>query len=121
MMMAMTWMVALAMANAIATMEVDVDVLGGGLTSLGASPLLSEPHDQPYPTQPYATKPLQFHNFTNCDTIPYKLPTVSARDGAMGRGMLCQGHHTTVRPYDVRRTTGTTYNVQQYDMVTHAE
>ena len=33
----------------------------------------------------------------------------------------CQGHRTTVRPYDVRRTRGTTYNVRQYDMVTHAE
>ena len=108
MMMAMIWMVALATANAITTMEVDVDVLGGGLTSSGAPPLLSEPHDQPYPTQPYATKPSQFPNFTNCDTIPYKFPTVGAGDGAMGRGMPCQGHRMM-------------YNVQQYNMVTHAE
>ena len=33
----------------------------------------------------------------------------------------CQGHCTTVRPYDVRRTTGTTYDVRQYNMVTPAE
>ena len=69
----------------------------------GSLSLLSEPHDQPYPMQPYATKPLQFPNFTNHDTIPYKFPMVGAGDGAMGRGMPCQGHHTMVRLYNVRR------------------
>ena len=110
-MMAIIWIVALATANVIATMEVDVDVLGGGLTSSGVPPSLSEPHDPPYPTQPYATKPLQFHNFTNSDTTPYKPPMVGARDGAMGRGMPCQGHRTTVRPY--KRYGGTTYDLRQ--------
>ena len=57
---------------------------------------LSEPHDQPYPTQPYTTEPLQFHNPTNPNTTPYKFLTVGAGDGAMGKGMPCQGHHTTV-------------------------
>ena len=72
---------------------------------------LSEPHDQPYPMQPYATEPSQFHDPTNPNTTPYKFPTVGAGDSAMGRGMLCQGHLTSVRPYDV----------QQYDMVALAE
>ena len=87
----------------------------------GLLSLLSEPHDQPYPMQPYVTKPLQFHSVTNPDTIPYKFPTVGAGDGAMGRGMPCQGHRTTVQPYngtmyngyDVQCTTGTTYNVRR--------
>ena len=57
---------------------VNVDVMGGGLTSLGLGvpPLFSKPHDQPYLMQPYATKPLQFHSFTDPDTTPYKFPTV---------------------------------------------
>ena len=77
--------------------DVDVDVLEGrGPTSLGLPPSLSEPHDPPYPTQPYATKPSKFHSFINPDTIPYEFPTVDAGDGAMGRGMPYQGHHTTV-------------------------
>ena len=94
--------------------DMDVDVLGGGLTSLGAPPSLSEPPDQPYPTQPYATKLLQFHSFINCDTTPYKFPTVGAGDGAMGREMPCQGHRTTVQPYNgtmVRCMTYDKYNV----------
>ena len=74
--------------------------MGGQPTSLGLLSSLSEPHDQPYPTQPYATKPSQFHSVTNPDTIPYEFPTVGAGDGVMGRGMPCQGHRTTVRPYD---------------------
>ena len=101
---------AMAKANANANMNVDVDILGGGLTSLRAPPSLSEPHDQPYPMQPYATKPSQFHNFTNCDTTPYKFPTVSAGDSAMGRGMPCQGHRTTVRPYNSTVIQCTTYD-----------
>ena len=88
---------------------------------MGLLSLLSEPHDQPYPTQPYATKPLQFHSVTNPDTIPYKFPTVGAGDDAMGRGMPCQGYRTTVRPYNgmmykratVRRRHDTT--VRLYD------
>ena len=63
----------------------NVDVMGGELTSLGVPPLLSEPHDQPYSTQPYATKLSQFHSFTNPNAIPYKFPTVGTRDSAMGR------------------------------------
>ena len=55
-------LVAKAKVNANGNVDVDVDILEGGLTSSGVSPLLSEPHDQPYPTQPYATKLLQFHN-----------------------------------------------------------
>ena len=113
MMMAMIWMVALVTANAIAAMEVDVDILGGGLTSSGVLPSLSEPHDQPYPTQPYATKPSQFRNFMNHDTTPYKFPTVGAGDGAMGRGMPYQGYRMTARPYNgtaVQRTTYNNYN-----------
>ena len=102
---------------------VHVNGRGGGLTSsgLGVPPSLSKLHDPPYPTQPYTTKPLQFHDFTNPNTTRYKFPTVGAGDGAMGRGMPYQGHRTTVRLYNVRRTTCTTYDVQQYDMVTHAE
>ena len=50
--------------------------------------------------QPYATKPLQFHNLTNPNTTPYKFPMVDAGDGAMGRGMPYQGHCTTVQWYD---------------------
>ena len=46
----------LAKANANANMNVDVDVLEDRLTSSGTPPLLSEPPDQPYPMQPYATK-----------------------------------------------------------------
>ena len=89
--------------------EVDVDVLEGRLTSLMLPPSLSEPHDQPYPMQPYVTKLSQFHSFTNCDTVPYKLLTVGTGDSAMGRGMLCQGYRMTVRlyngmMYDVQRT-----------------
>ena len=82
---------------------VDVDIMEGGLISLGLGvpPLLSEPHDQPYPTQPYITKLLQFHSFTNPNTILYKFPTVDTGDDAMGRGMPCQGHHTTVWLYNV--------------------
>ena len=114
MMMVMIWMVVLATANAIVTMDVDVDILGGGLTSSGAPPLLSEPHDPPYPMQPYVTKSLQFHNFTNPNTTCYKFPTDSARDSAMGKEMPCQGHRTTVRPYHgttVRRTMYDKYDV----------
>ena len=104
---------AMAKADTNANMNVDIDVLGGGLTSSGVSPSLNEPHDQPYPTQPYTTKPSQFCNFTNRDTTPYKFPTVGAGDGAMGKGMPCQGHRTTVRPYNgtaVRHTTYDKYN-----------
>ena len=102
---------------------VDVNGKGGRLTSWGSGvpPSLSEPHDPPYPTQPYATKPSQFHDSKNPNTTPYKFPIVGAGDGAMGRGVPCQGHCTTVRLYDVRRTTGTAHDVRQYDMVTHAE
>ena len=101
---------AMAKANANANMNVDVAVIGGGLTSSGPPPSLSKPHDQPYPTQPYATKPSQFRNFTNCDTNPYKFPMVGAGDSAMGRGMPCQGHHMTVRPYNGTAVRCTTYN-----------
>ena len=75
---------------------VDVDVMGSGLTSsgLGVPPLLSKPHDQPYPMQPYTTKPCQFHSFTDPDTTPYKFPTVGTGDDAIGRGMPCQGYRT---------------------------
>ena len=79
----------------------DVDVLGGGLANLRLPPSLSEPHDPPYSTQPYAAKPSQFHDSTNPNTTPYKFPTVGAGDSAMGRGMPCQGHHTMVQPYNV--------------------
>ena len=82
--------------------------MGGDRPTWGLLSLLSEPHDQPYPTQPYATEPSQFHDPTNPNTTPYKFPTVGAGDGAMGRGMPCQGHRMM-------------YNVQQYNMVTHAE
>ena len=77
---------------------VDVNGRNGRLTSSGSGmpPLLSKPHDPPYPMQPYATKLLQFHNSTNPNTTPYKSPMVSTGDDAMGRGMPCQGHHTTV-------------------------
>ena len=81
---------------------VGVDVMGGELTSLEAPPLLSEPHDPPYPTQPYTTKLSQFHNSTNPKTTPYKFPMVGARDGAIGRGIPCQSHRTM---YNIRRTT----------------
>ena len=81
---------------------VGVDVIGKEPTSLGVPPLLSEPHDLPYPTQPYATKLSQFHNSTNPNTTPYRFPTVGAGDGTMGRGMPCQAHRTT---YNVRCTT----------------
>ena len=52
--------------------DVDVNVMEGGLTSLGseALSLLSEPHDQPYPTHSYATKLLQSCSLTNSDTHP---------------------------------------------------
>ena len=103
--------VVLAKANANANMNMDVDVLEGGLTSLGAPPSLSEPPDQPYPMQPYTTKPSQFPNSTNRNTIPYKFPTVGARDGAMGRGMPYQGHCTTVQPYNGMTVQRTTYDV----------
>ena len=90
---------------------------------------LSEPHDQPYPTQPYATKPSQFHSLTNCNTTPYKFPMVCARGQRHGKGNAMSGppydgatvRRTTYDRYDVQRTTGTTYNVRQYDKVTHAE
>ena len=105
---------AMVEVNANVNINVDVDILGGGLNSSGTPPSFSEPHDQPYPMQPYATKLLQFCNFTNHDTHPYKFPMVGAGDGAMGRGMPCQGHCTTVQPYNgmaVRRTTYNKYNV----------
>ena len=75
--------------NGAIAMMVDVDVMEGGLTSsgLGVPPLFSKPRDQPYPTQPYATKLLPFHSFTNPGTISYEFPTVSAGDGAIGIGM----------------------------------
>ena len=44
------------------TIEVDVDVMGGELTSLGVLSLFSKPHDQSYPTQAYITKLLQSHS-----------------------------------------------------------
>ena len=54
---------------------VDVDVMGGELTSLGSRVLssFSKPRDQPYPIQPYTTKLLQFHSFTNSDTTPLQV------------------------------------------------
>ena len=54
---------------------VNVDVMGGGLTSSGSGvPLsLSKPHDQLYPMQPYTIKPLQFYNLR----IPIPPPTNS--------------------------------------------
>ena len=76
--------------------DADVDILEGRLTSLRLPSSLSKPHDQPYPMQHYATKPSQFHIFTNPNITPYKFPTVSTGDGAMGRGMPCQGHHMMV-------------------------
>ena len=77
---------------------VDVDGKGGRLTSSGlrVPPLLSKPYDLPYPTQPYATKPLQFHNSTNTNSTPYKFPMIGAGDGVMGRGMPCQGYRMMV-------------------------
>ena len=65
-------MVMLLMRELMLTLGADDRPTWGSLSSL------SEPHDQPYPTQPYATKPSQFPNFTNCDTLPYKFPTVGA-------------------------------------------
>ena len=44
--------------------DADVDILAGGLTNLRLAPSLDKPHDQPYPTQPYATKLSQFCNLT---------------------------------------------------------
>ena len=115
-------MALMEMAMAVASaMELVLVLWVDNRPTWGLLSLLSEPHDQLYPTQPYATKPSQFHESTNPNTTPYKFPTVGAGDGAMGRGMPCQGHCTMVRPYNVQRTTGTMYNVQQYNMVTHAE
>ena len=127
MMMEMIWMVALTTANAIATMDVGIDILGGGLTSLGASPSLSKPHDQPYPTQPYITKLSQFHNFTNCDTNPLRTPNGWRRGRRHGKRNAMSGppyngatiRHTTYDRYDVRRTTGTMYDVRRVRCTTY--
>ena len=110
MMLATTMMVAVE-AAIVMDGDMDVDILEGGLTCLRLPPSLSKPYDPPYPMQPYAIKPLQFHSFMNYDTTPYKFPTVSAGDGAMGRGMPCQGHGTMVRLYN-----GMMYDVQRYDV-----
>ena len=91
--------------------DMDVDVLGGRLTSSETPPSLSKPPDQPYLMQPYATKLLQFHIFTNYDTTPYKFPTVGAGDSAMGKGMPYQGHRMMVRPYNGTTVQCTTYHI----------
>ena len=81
--------------------DVDVDILDDRLTSLGMPPSLSEPHDQPYPTQPYTNQAVTISQPYKSYTIPCKFPTVSTRDGAMGRGMPCQGYCTTVQQYNI--------------------
>ena len=48
----------------------DVDVMGGDRPTWGLLSSLSEPHDQPYLTHPYATEPSQFHDPTNPNTTP---------------------------------------------------
>ena len=82
--------------------DMDVDVLGAeDQPAWDCYPCLASHMTGLTLSSPTQTKLSQFYDFTNPDNIPYKLPTVSAGDGAMGRGMLCQGHLTMVRPYDV--------------------
>ena len=63
--------------------DVDIDVLDDRLISLTLRSLMQ-------------TKLLQFHSFINLDIILYKFLTVGSGDGAMGRGMPCQGHRAMV-------------------------
>ena len=89
-------MIELAMAMLLAkamVMGVDVDVMGRELTSSGSRALssLSKPHDQLYPMQPYATQPLQFHDFTNPDTNPLQIPNGRRRGRRRGKGNTMSG------------------------------
>ena len=110
----------------------DVDILAGGLTNLRLSPSLDEPHDQLYSTQPYATKLSQFHNLTKPRYHPLQSPNGWRQGRRHGKGIAMSGppydgatvQCTTYDGYDVQQvqpTMGTTYDVRQYDMVTHAE
>ena len=110
----------------------DIDILAGGLTNLRLPPSLDEPHDQPYPTQPYATKLSQFRNLTKPPYHPLQSPNSRRQGRRHEKGNTMSGppndgaivQCTTYDGYDVRqvrRTMGTTYDVRQYNMVTHAE
>ena len=88
--------------------DVDVDILDSGLTSLRLPPSLSEPHDPPYPMQPYATKPLQFRNLTKSQYYPLQIPNGRRQGRRHGKGNGMSGP-----PYDIQRITYDGYDVQR--------
>ena len=87
----------------------DVNVVAGGLTNLRLPPSLDKPHDQLYPTQPYATKLSQFRNLTKPQYHPLRSPNGQRWGRRHGKGNAMSGP-----PYDgatVQCTTYDRYNV----------
>ena len=70
---------------------VDVNVMGRELTNLKVPPLLSKPHDQPYPTPPYASQTVTISQLYISQYHPLQVPNGRRRRQHHGKGNAMSG------------------------------